>query len=95
MERAGKLRSGEFAAERSVKAGKSRLCIVSEDASDNTKKKFRNMCAYRSIPYMEYGTKEMLGHAIGRSERSSLSLEDDGFAARFQELLDGGNANVR
>ena len=39
-ERAGKIASGEFAAEKAVKIGKARLIIVAEDASDNTKKKF-------------------------------------------------------
>ena len=36
--RAGKVASGEFSVEKSVKTGKSRLVIVSEEASDNTKK---------------------------------------------------------
>ena len=35
-ERAGKIASGEFAAEKAVKIGKARLIIVAEDASDNT-----------------------------------------------------------
>lgn len=43
-ERAGKIASGEFAAEKAVKTGKARLIIVAEDASDNTKKKFSDMC---------------------------------------------------
>ena len=33
-ERAGKIASGEFAAEKAVKIGKARLIIVAEDASD-------------------------------------------------------------
>ena len=45
-ERAGKIASGEFAAEKAVKTGKARLIIVAEDASDNTKKKFSDMCKY-------------------------------------------------
>ena len=42
-ERAGKIASGEFAAEKAVKTGKARLIIVAEDASDNTKKKFSDI----------------------------------------------------
>ena len=45
-ERAGKIASGEFAAEKAVKTGKARLIIVAEDASDNTKRKFSDMCKY-------------------------------------------------
>ena len=37
--KAGKLTSGEFSVEHAVKAGKAALVIVSETASENTKKK--------------------------------------------------------
>ena len=43
--RARKVVSGEFSTEKSVKSGRSHLVIVSEEASDNTKKMFTNMCA--------------------------------------------------
>lgn len=86
-QRAGKLKSGEFAVEKSVKGHKSHLVIVPEDASDNTKKKFKNMTTYRSIPYFEVGTKEKLGNQLGKSERSSISIEDEGFAEAMKKLL--------
>lgn len=94
-QRAGKCKSGEFAVEKSIKSGKSFLVIIPEDASDNTKKKFRNMTTYRSVPYQELGTKETLGHQLGRSERSSISIEDPGFAQAMIKYIDGGNVNVR
>ncbi|HCS67014.1 MAG: ribosomal L7Ae/L30e/S12e/Gadd45 family protein [Lachnospiraceae bacterium] len=94
-QRAGKCKSGEFAVEKSIKSGKSFLVIIPEDASDNTKKKFRNMTTYRSVPYQELGTKETLGHQLGRSERSSISIEDQGFAQAMIKYIDGGNVNVR
>ena len=81
--------------EKSIKSGKSFLVIIPEDASDNTKKKFRNMTTYRSVPYQELGTKETLGHKLGRSERSSISIEDQGFAQAMIKYIDGGNVNVR
>ena len=94
-QRAGKLKSGEFAVEKSLKGGKSRLVIVPEDASDNTKKKFKNMTSYRNVPYFELGTKDRLGAQLGKSERSSLSIEDEGFANAMIKYIDGGNVNVR
>ena len=94
-QRAGKCKSGEFAVEKSIKSGKSFLVIIPEDASDNTKKKFCNMTTYRSVPYQELGTKETLGHQLGRSERSSISIEDQGFAQAMIKYIDGGNVNVR
>ena len=41
--KAGKIAAGEFQTENAVKAGKASLVIISEEASENTKKKFRNM----------------------------------------------------
>ena len=42
--KAGKVASGEFCTEKEVKSGRACLVIVADDASDNTKKKFQNMC---------------------------------------------------
>ncbi len=46
--------------------------IVADDASDNTKKKFQNMCDFiRSRCYF-YKDKDTLGHAMGKEFRASL-----------------------
>jgi ribosomal protein L7Ae-like RNA K-turn-binding protein len=78
--KAGKVVSGEFATDKSVKTGKAWLVIVSEDASDNTKKMFSNMCEFYEVPRYFYGTKEELGHSIGKAMRSSLAITDENFA---------------
>ena len=62
--KAGKTVSGEFATEKAVKTGKAFLVIVSEAASDNTRKMFRNMCSYYHVQMYVYGTKEALGHSM-------------------------------
>ena len=48
--RAGKTVSGEFSTEKSVKTGKGFLVLVAEDASENTRKKFRDMCDFYEVP---------------------------------------------
>lgn len=78
--RAGKVVSGEFSTETAVKAGKAFLVIVSEEASDNTKKKFNNMCTYHKVPVYFYGSKEELGRCIGQEFRASLAVMDQGFS---------------
>ena len=87
-ERAGKIASGEFAAEKAVKTGKARLIIVAEDASDNTKKKFSDMCKYYQVPIACYSQKELLGHGIGKEFRASLAVLDGGFAKAIEKQLD-------
>ena len=44
--KAGKVVSGEFATENAVKSGKAFLVLTAEDASNNTRKKFNDMCTY-------------------------------------------------
>lgn len=91
--RAGKIRSGEFSVEESIKTGKSRLCIIACDASEKSKKHIHDMCSYRSIAaYDSKFTKDELGHCIGRDERSAVTVEDRGFAEHILELIEGGSA---
>ena len=40
--------------------------VVAAEASDNTRKKFRNMCEYYQVPFYEFGEKTELGNAIGK-----------------------------
>ena len=86
--RAGKIQSGEFSTEKSVKADKAAMVIVAEDASNNTKKKFTNMCTFYKVPIYIYGTKETLGASIGRELRASLALEDTGFCNAIKKQID-------
>lgn len=83
--KAGKVVSGEFAVEKAIKDGKAFLVLIAEDASDNTKKHFSDMCIYRKIPYQVYGEKDTLGHMIGKDERASLAVTDQGFATSIQK----------
>lgn len=78
--KAGKIVSGEFMVEKTVKEGKAYLVIVSEEASKNTVKKFSNMCFFYNVPMYIYGTKDSLGHNIGREARASVAVTDEGFA---------------
>ena len=85
--KAGKTQSGEFSTEKSVKSFKAFLVIVAEDASDNTKKMFTNMCTYYEVPCVIYGTKEELGHAMGKEMRASVAITDEGFAKMIHKQL--------
>ena len=91
--KAGKVQSGEFSTEKAVKSGRAFLVIVSEDASDNTKKMFRNMCTYYKVPYFEFGGREELGAAMGKQMRVSLAVTDPGFSSAIvkQLRLNGGS----
>lgn len=78
--KAGKTASGEFMTEKAVKEGRAFLVLVSEEASVNTKKMFTNMCTYYKVPICYFGSKDELGHAMGKEMRASLAVVDEGLA---------------
>ncbi|MGN0345937.1 MAG: L7Ae/L30e/S12e/Gadd45 family ribosomal protein [Lachnospiraceae bacterium] len=84
-QRSGNLASGEFMTEKCVKERKCFQVIVAEDASDNTKKNFRDMCVFYHVPLAFVGTKEGLGHAIGKEIRASIAVKDSGFAESIRK----------
>jgi len=86
--KAGRAAGGEFATEQAVKSGKAFLVIVAEDASDNTKKKFGNMCSFYKVPICFYQDKNALGHAIGKEIRASLAILDEGFAEGIKKQME-------
>lgn len=86
--KAGKTASGEFCTEREIKAGRAALVIVAGDASDNTKKKFRNMCGFYEVPIYFYEDKDTLGHAMGKKFRASLAVLDEGFAKSIRKHME-------
>lgn len=87
-QRARKLVGGEFMTEKAVKTGKAALVILAEDASENTKKKFRNMCEFYEVPIRLYAVKDCLGHAVGKEIRASLAVTDEGLAQAIMKKMD-------
>lgn len=86
--KAGKIAAGEFQTEHAVKSGEASLVIVSEEASQNTKKKFQNMCTFYKVPVLVYGGKEQLGAAIGCEFRASLAVTDEGLSKSIEKKLE-------
>ncbi len=85
--RAGKTVAGEFSVEKAVREQKAKLVIVSQKASENTKKLFANKCAYYKIPFYVYGSREELGKATGNKERVSIAILDPGFSESIISML--------
>lgn len=84
--RAGKIESGQFKSERCIKSGQAALVILSGDASENTEKQFRDMCAWRKIPCIAMADRDQLGSCIGQEQRCVLAVTDASFAGRILEL---------
>ena len=85
--KAGKTVSGEFMVEQSIKNGEVYLVIIAENASDNTKKHFSDMCRYRNIPVVFACSKEELGKSTGKTTRTSVGILDKGLADKLISTL--------
>ncbi len=91
--KAGKTVTGEFSTEKAVKEGKAHLVVVAEDASDNTKKKFQNMCDYYHVTIRVFSDKISIGNACGKEFRASLAVTDQGLAKAVVKHIDS-NENM-
>ena len=52
--KAGKVKGGEYCVETELKKGRAKLVIVADDASDNTKKSYTDMCSFKKVPIIFY-----------------------------------------
>ena len=89
--KAGKVISGEEACERTIKAGKAKLVIVADDASDRTKRKFASICKQNVVEFKNFGEKEFLGKFIGKEARSVIAILGEEFAKHLGEMIEGIN----
>ena len=85
--KSGNVVSGEFSTDKAVKTGHAYLVIVSAEASENTKKSFCNMTDFYHVPCYCYGSKEDLGHCIGKEFRASLAVTDENLARAVEKKL--------
>lgn len=90
--RSGNLVSGEFAVCEAVRKNNASLVIISRDASNNTKKMYRNLCNHYQVPLYVGCDKEQLGHAIGKEFRVSVAVTEQGFADAVCKQLDKGKS---
>lgn len=85
--RAGKVVSGDDTTLKELKKGKLSLIIVAEDASDNTKKLFKDKSSYRKINQIFFSTKVELGLSIGKSPRAVIGIKDKNLSQKIIELM--------
>ena len=85
--KAGRVASGEFQTENAVRKGRAKVVLIAADASENTKKKFQNMCSFYKIPVFIMTDKVTLGHRIGREMRTSAAITDENLAAAFIKTM--------
>ena len=92
--KAGKLAVGENKSEDSLRIGKAVLLLLSNDASENSVRKFTNICAAKNVPILTLSRgRDELGRVLGRREAAAAAVLDTGFAERilkFDRDINGG-----
>lgn len=86
--RARKIQTGDSLM-KSIRQGKAELVLISEDASDNTKKKFEDKCSYYQVPCYIFSNINSLSKAIGKDNRVCVGICDRGFAIKIKSILGG------
>ena len=67
-----------------ITSNKAGLVILSTDASERTKKQYRDKCAFYNVNLIEFCTKEEISSAIGMNNRVAVGIDDRGFIKMIQ-----------
>ncbi len=89
-QRAGKIASGESAAQAVLRKKKGYLVIVAQDASERTRNNYIHWCEGEGVPCLVTGAQCELGRIIGRSPRSVVVVTDERFAQILLDASVGG-----
>ncbi len=75
--KAGAVASGGFLTEKAIKEHKANIS---------------NKTTFYKVPLCFYGTKETIGHAIGKADRSCVAVLDRGFADSIRKLVEASSS---
>lgn len=78
-QRAGKLASGEMAAEQALRRRQAELVLLAADASERTQERFVRMAERANAPCYAVGTRADLGEALGKAGRAVLVIQSRDF----------------
>lgn len=85
--RSGNLANGFTAVTIHLKKRKARLVMMSEDLSDDSRRKITNLCRTTNTPFYIHGSRDEIGRAIGREESTVIAILDTKFAKIVEEQL--------
>ncbi len=91
-ERAGNVVYGNNACESALKMNKIKMLIISEEASDKTKKNYKFYAERYNIPIIFLGTIDELSKAIGQKNKAIIGIKDINIVKGIQKLIIGGEA---
>jgi len=83
--RAGQLTFGEDGVRKAIASGGAKLVLLDAGASENTKKRMRDSCAYYGVALVETAA-DRLGYAAGKPGRMSAAVAAGGICDKLISL---------
>ena len=87
-QKSGNLVDGENTIELFLPKKKISLLIITEDASTNTKERFVAEANRYQVPYIIWGDREILSHAIGKNNRAVYGITNKKFSREIKKLFE-------
>lgn len=87
-QKSGNLVTGENTIELFLPKKKISLLIITEDASMNTKERFVAEANRYQVPYIIWGDREILSHAIGKNNRAVYGITNKKFSREIKKLFE-------
>jgi len=87
-QKSGNLVSGENTVDLYLPKRKVSLVIITEDASNNTRERFVQLANRYEVPYIIWGDREILSHAIGKINRAVYGVTNKKFSREIKRVFD-------
>ncbi len=91
--KAGKLIAGDALCEEAIVRKRARLLLIAEDSSKNTRERFEGLSTKYDIPCITFGTKEEIGHQLGRESYAVVVVLSRPFAEQMRKSMVQTNSN--
>ena len=88
--KASKIVAGTDACIESIENKSVKLILIAKDASDRTKKIFKEKCNSSNIPIYEICEIESLSRACGKLNKAVIGIKEKGFAESIIKIINGG-----
>ncbi len=87
--KAGRLVAGDALCEDALARRRAKLVVMAKDAGHNTRERFAGLCEKAGVDLLPFGTKEALGHRLGRDAYAVVAVLDRSFADQIRRCMDG------
>jgi ribosomal protein L7Ae-like RNA K-turn-binding protein len=87
-QKSGNLVTGENTVEMYLPRKKISLVIITTDASENTRQRFISMSERFQVPYIIWGDREILSHAIGKYNRAVYGVTNKKFSREILKIYE-------